>query len=32
MVTFLAGIDVPHTLQEKDPQGVREEVRFRILD
>jgi uroporphyrinogen decarboxylase len=30
-LTFLAGIDVQHTLQEKDPQGVREEVRF-IVD
>lgn len=29
-VTFLAGIDVQHTLQEKDPAGVREEVRFLI--
>ena len=29
-LTFLAGIDVQHTLQEKDPQGVREEVRFLI--
>ena len=29
-ITFLAGIDVQHTLQEKDPQGVREEVRFLI--
>ncbi len=27
---FLAGIDVQHTLQEKDPDGVREEVRFLI--
>ena len=30
-ITFLAGIDVQHTLQEKDPKGVREEVRF-IID
>jgi uroporphyrinogen decarboxylase len=30
-LTFLAGIDVQHTLQEKDPAGVREEVRF-IID
>jgi uroporphyrinogen decarboxylase len=29
-ITFLAGIDVQHTLQEKGPQGVREEVRFLI--
>jgi hypothetical protein len=29
-LTFLAGIDVQHTLQEKDPHGVREEVRFLI--
>ncbi|MBN1248512.1 MAG: methylcobamide--CoM methyltransferase [Anaerolineae bacterium] len=29
-LTFLAGIDVQHTLQEKDPDGVREEVRFLI--
>jgi uroporphyrinogen decarboxylase len=29
-MTFLAGIDVQHTLQEKDPAGVREEVRFLI--
>lgn len=29
-MTFLVGIDVQHTLQEKDPQGVREEVRFLI--
>ncbi len=29
-ITFLAGIDVQHTLQEKDPEGVREEVRFLI--
>ena len=29
-LTFLAGIDVQHTLQEKDPEGVREEVRFLI--
>ncbi len=27
---FLAGIDVQHVLQEKDPDGVREEVRFLI--
>lgn len=29
-LTFLAGIDVQHTLQEKTPQGVRREVRFLI--
>ena len=29
-LTFLAGIDVQHVLQEKDPEGVREEVRFLI--
>jgi uroporphyrinogen decarboxylase len=29
-LTFLAGIDVQHTLQEKDPAGVRQEVRFLI--
>jgi uroporphyrinogen decarboxylase len=29
-ITFLAGIDVQHTLQEKDPDGVRAEVRFLI--
>jgi len=29
-LTFLAGIDVQHVLQEKDPSGVREEVRFLI--
>lgn len=29
-ITFLAGIDVQHTLQEKDPAGVRDEVRFLI--
>ena len=29
-ITFLAGIDVQHTLQEKDPEGVRREVRFLI--
>jgi len=29
-LTFLAGIDVQHALQEKDPAGVREEVRFLI--
>jgi uroporphyrinogen decarboxylase len=29
-MTFLAGIDVQHTLQEKGPEGVREEVRFLI--
>lgn len=29
-LTFLAGIDVQHTLQEKDPEGVRAEVRFLI--
>ena len=27
-LTYLAGMDVQHTLQEKDPVGVREEVRF----
>lgn len=27
-LSFLAGIDVQHVLQEKDPEGVREEVRF----
>jgi uroporphyrinogen decarboxylase len=27
-LTFLAGIDVQHILQEKDPAGVRAEVRF----
>jgi uroporphyrinogen decarboxylase len=27
-ISFLAGIDVQHTLQEKDPEGVRREVRF----
>lgn len=29
-LTLLAGIDVQHTLQEKDPKGIREEVRFLI--
>jgi uroporphyrinogen decarboxylase len=29
-LTFLAGIDVQHVLQEKGPEGVREEVRFLI--
>lgn len=29
-LTFLAGIDVQHVLQEKDPDGVRKEVRFLI--
>ena len=29
-MTFLAGIDVQHTLQEKGPEGVREEVRFLV--
>lgn len=29
-LTFLAGIDVQHTLQEKTPDQVREEVRFLI--
>lgn len=29
-LTFLAGIDVQHTLQEKNPEGVRAEVRFLI--
>jgi len=29
-LSFLAGIDVQHTLQEKDPAGVREEVRFLV--
>ena len=29
-LTFLAGIDVQHVLQEKDPEGVRQEVRFLI--
>jgi uroporphyrinogen decarboxylase len=27
-ISFLAGIDVQHTLQEKDADGVRREVRF----
>ncbi len=27
-ISFLAGIDVQHVLQEKSPDGVREEVRF----
>lgn len=29
-LTFLAGIDVQHTLREKTPAGVRKEVRFLI--
>ncbi|MBN1582546.1 MAG: hypothetical protein JXA89_17690 [Anaerolineae bacterium] len=29
-LTFLAGIDVQHVLQEKSPDGVRQEVRFLI--
>ena len=29
-LSWLIGIDVQHTLQEKDPDGVREEVRFLI--
>ncbi|NLG49692.1 MAG: hypothetical protein GX552_06240 [Chloroflexi bacterium] len=29
-IAFLAGIDVQHTLQEQDPDGVRAEVRFLI--
>lgn len=29
-LTFLAGIDVQHALQERDPEGVRAEVRFLI--
>ncbi|MFA6172166.1 MAG: uroporphyrinogen decarboxylase family protein [Kiritimatiellales bacterium] len=29
-ISFLAGIDVQHTLQEKSPEGVRREVRFLI--
>jgi uroporphyrinogen decarboxylase len=29
-IAFLAGFDVQHTLQEKDPAGVREEMRFLI--
>jgi uroporphyrinogen decarboxylase len=29
-LSFLAGIDVQHVLQEKDPEGIREEVRFLI--
>ncbi|MBN1219024.1 MAG: hypothetical protein JXM69_08850 [Anaerolineae bacterium] len=29
-LTFLAGLDVQHVLQEKDPAGVRTEVRFLI--
>lgn len=29
-LTFLAGVDVQHVLQECDPQGVRAEVRFVI--
>lgn len=29
-LTFLAGFDVQHILQEKDPEGVKQEVRFLI--
>ncbi len=29
-ISFLAGIDVQHVLQERDPEGVRAEVRFLI--
>ena len=29
-LTLLVGIDVQHTLQERDPAGVREEVRFLV--
>lgn len=29
-ITFLAGLDVQHILQEADPQGVRREVRFLV--
>lgn len=29
-LAFLAGIDVQHVLQERDPEGVRQEVRFLI--
>jgi len=29
-LTFLAGIDVQHVLQEADPEGVRAEVRYVI--
>jgi uroporphyrinogen decarboxylase len=29
-LTFLAGLDVQHILQERDPDGVRREVRFLI--
>ncbi len=29
-LTFLAGLDVQHTLQEETPEGVRREVRFLI--
>jgi uroporphyrinogen decarboxylase len=29
-LTFLVGIDVQHILQERDPEGVRREVRFLI--
>jgi uroporphyrinogen decarboxylase len=29
-LSFLAGIDVQHTLQERGPEGVRAEVRFLI--
>jgi hypothetical protein len=30
VMTFLVGIDLQHTLQERDPAGVCEEVRFLI--
>jgi hypothetical protein len=30
VLTFLVSIDVERTLQERDPAGVREEVRFLI--
>ncbi len=29
-LSFLAGFDVQHILQERDPAGVRQEVRFLI--
>jgi uroporphyrinogen decarboxylase len=29
-ISFLAGIDVQHVLQEQGPEGVRQEVRFLI--
>lgn len=29
-ITFLSGIDVQHTLQEKEPEEIRKEVRFLI--